>query len=202
MMSTITCTSQLQVVFSTIELKHSHLCQSRSRPKLDSQKLMLCLLQVWDILTKLEWKLIISLNHKLNITYSLEKLVFHLPPLFRKLRFCMVLPKVSRTLLKQVNSKLSTAKLLTWEHHQIANIKQSEINFWTQLKLVKMNRLKLINKLQWLMKRVRNILLILLNNVEELKLKLKPLKVWLTSKITGLIMLKTMMTLEKLSVNS
>ena len=110
MMSTITCTSQLQVVFNTTELKLSHLSQPRSRPKLDSQRLMLCLLQVSDTSTKSEPKSITSLNLEFKLTILLVRQVSHFPPLFKKLRFSTVLPKASKTLLQQVNFNLSTAE--------------------------------------------------------------------------------------------
>lgn len=131
MISTITCTSHIQVVFNIIGLKLFHLFQSRLRPKLDSQKLTLCLLQVLDISTKSEMKLRISPKQEFKLTISLEKMVFHSPLPFKKLRFSTVLPKVLKTSPQLVNSKLSIREFLIWENNQIMIIEQSEINFWT-----------------------------------------------------------------------
>ena len=112
MMSTIIYISHIQVVFKTIELKLFHLSQPRLRLKLDSQRLMLCLLQVSDILIKLKVKSMVSCNQEYKLTTSLVNTTFHYLQLSKKLRFSMVPLKKLKTSPLPVNSNLFMAECL------------------------------------------------------------------------------------------
>lgn len=156
-----------QVEFSTTEQKLFLSFQLRSRHKLDSQRPMLCLLQVLDTSIPWEVKSMDLWNKEFHITTWPEKAACQCLQLFKKLRSSMEHLKELKTSLPQVSFKLFTLEFPLWEKNQIDNIKTLEIDFLTSLKLAKMNKQKLIEKSKPLKITMRRSMLTMLSNVED-----------------------------------
>ena len=110
-------------------------------------------------------------------------------------------PIALKNLHQLENFKHFTKEFQALERMQIADTKTLEINFLTLSKLSKMNKQKLLKKLQLLNTKEKNSILTSVNNVQEHRSKFQLPKNQLIFKITGLIISIMTLIQEKLYLN-